>query len=142
MREGEGGGREGSRELEREEGREGEGGGREGSREWEREGGGGRWREGGVREGGLLYSCTCLTLFSCILRAHIVVRLDGNQPVRYGLKLEVDDKYRSLLVALSRLTGIKTSNLLLVEMYGSMIRVRLTHCLYRHRPTRTCTWSL
>ena len=54
-----------------------------------------------------------------------VVRLDGSQPVRYGLKLEVDDKYRALLVALSRLTGIKKSNLLLVEIFGAMIRVSL-----------------
>lgn len=51
------------------------------------------------------------------------MRLDGSQPVRYGLKLEVDEKYRVLLVALSRLTGIKKSNLLLVEMYSAMIRV-------------------
>ncbi|CAI8055035.1 Ubiquitin carboxyl-terminal hydrolase 32 [Geodia barretti] len=52
----------------------------------------------------------------------VVVRLDGSQPVRYGLKLEVDDKYRALLATLSRLTGIKKSNLLLVEMFGATIR--------------------
>ena len=43
--------------------------------------------------------------------------------MRYGLKLEVDDKYRALLVTLSRLTGIKKSNLLLVEIFGATIRV-------------------
>lgn len=59
-----------------------------------------------------------------LLLLAVVVRLDGSQPVRYGLKLEVDDKYRALLMILSRLTGIKKSNLLLVEVFGAMIRVR------------------
>lgn len=53
-----------------------------------------------------------------------MIRLDGSQPVRYGLKLEVDEKYRALRQSLSQLCGIAKSNLLLVEMYGSMIRVR------------------
>ena len=52
-----------------------------------------------------------------------VVRLDGSQPVRYGLKLEMDDKYRSLKQSLSDLCGISGSRLLLVEVYGAMIRV-------------------
>ena len=56
---------------------------------------------------------------------YAVVRLDGTTPVRYGLKLEVDDKYRALLTALSQLTGIKRSNLILVEIYGAMVRVRI-----------------
>ena len=62
-------------------------------------------------------------LISIRVFSSIVVRLDGSQPVRYGLKLEVDDKYRALLATLSRLTGIKKSNLLLVEMFGATIRV-------------------
>ena len=53
------------------------------------------------------------------------MRLDGSQPVRYGLKLEVDQKYRALLSSLSRMAGIRKSNLLLVEMHGAMIRVSL-----------------
>ena len=61
-----------------------------------------------------------------------VVRLDGSQPVRYGLKLEVDEKYRAALNALSELTGIRKCNLLLVEIYGAMIRVYwiLVDCLF------------
>jgi ubiquitin carboxyl-terminal hydrolase 6/32 len=62
-------------------------------------------------------------LISIRVFSSIVVRLDGSQPVRYGLKLEVDDKYRAILATLSRLTGIKKSNLLLVEMFGATIRV-------------------
>ena len=52
-----------------------------------------------------------------------VVRLDGSQPVRYGLKLEIDERYRLLKENLSQLCGIPSSTLLLVEIVGSMIRV-------------------
>ena len=55
----------------------------------------------------------------------IVIRLDGSQPVRYGIKVEVDDKYRSLKQSLSELCGIPSSKLLLVEISGSVIRVRM-----------------
>ena len=58
-----------------------------------------------------------------VFPGHAVVRLDGSQPVRYGVKLEIDEKYRALRQSLADLTGIRKSNLLLVEMYGSMIRV-------------------
>jgi len=52
-----------------------------------------------------------------------VVRLDGSQPVRYGLKLEMDDKYRSLKQSVADRCGITGSRLLLVEVYGAMIMV-------------------
>ena len=55
----------------------------------------------------------------------VVIRLDGSQPVRYGIKVEVDDKYRSLKQSLSELCGIPSSKLLLVEISGSVIRVRV-----------------
>ena len=58
-----------------------------------------------------------------VFPGYAVVRLDGSQPVRYGVKLEIDEKYRALRQSLADLTGIRKSNLLLVEMYGSMIRV-------------------
>ena len=55
----------------------------------------------------------------------VVVRLDGSQPVRYGIKVEVDDKYRSLKQSLANLCGVPSSKLLLVEICGSVVRVRV-----------------
>lgn len=73
------------------------------------------------------YSHVSLVYMSCeiiyMIYSLAVVRLDGSQPVRYGLKLEMDDKYRSLKQSLSDLCGIPGSRLLLVEVYGAMIRV-------------------
>lgn len=51
--------------------------------------------------------------------------LDGRQPVKFGLKLEIDDKYRELKEELGNLCGIPASRLLLVEMYSSNIKVRV-----------------
>ena len=52
-----------------------------------------------------------------------MVLLDGSQPMRYGLKLELDDKYRQLKRALSELCGLESDRMLLVEVYGGVIRV-------------------
>lgn len=49
--------------------------------------------------------------------------LDGRQPVKYGLKLEIDEKYRLLKEELAKLCGLPSSRILLVEMYASNIRV-------------------
>lgn len=77
--------------------------------------------------GGYGYGHVSLVYMSCeiifMIYSLAVVRLDGSQPVRYGLKLEMDDKYRSLKQSLSDLCGIPGSRLLLVEVYGAMIRV-------------------
>lgn len=43
--------------------------------------------------------------------------------MRYGLKLELDDKYRQLKRALSQLCGLDCDRMLLVEVYGGIIRV-------------------
>lgn len=50
--------------------------------------------------------------------------LDGRQPVKYGLKMEIDDRYSQLKEELSSLCGIPTSRLLLAEVASSLIRVR------------------
>lgn len=52
-----------------------------------------------------------------------VMFLDGRQPVKYGLKLEMDEKYKQLKEELSELCEVPSSRLLLVEMYASNIRV-------------------
>lgn len=49
--------------------------------------------------------------------------LDGSQPVRYGIKMELDDKYRQLKEVVSELCGVPTTSLRLAEVYGAMIKV-------------------
>jgi ubiquitin carboxyl-terminal hydrolase 6/32 len=49
--------------------------------------------------------------------------LDGRQPIKYGLKLEMDEKYRHLKEELSKLCNLPSSRLLMVEVYASNIRV-------------------
>ena len=51
------------------------------------------------------------------------MRLDGSQPIRYGIKMELDDKYRRLKEIVSELCGIPSSNLRLAEVYGAMLKV-------------------
>lgn len=55
-----------------------------------------------------------------------VMRLDGSQPIRYGIKMELDDKYRRLKEMVSELCTIPSSNLRLAEVYGAMVKVH-TH---------------
>ncbi len=52
-----------------------------------------------------------------------MVLLDGSQPLRYGLKLELDDKYRQLKRAVCDLSGLEPADILLVEVYGGIVRV-------------------
>jgi len=49
--------------------------------------------------------------------------LDGRQPVRYGLKMEIDDRYSQLKEELSRLCGVPSGRLLLAEVASSLFRV-------------------
>ena len=51
----------------------------------------------------------------------LVVRLNGSQPVRYSLKLELDAKYRLLREELAQLSGIY--RMLLVDVFGGIVRV-------------------
>lgn len=51
----------------------------------------------------------------------LVVRLDGSQPIRYSLKLELDAKYRLLREELARLSGVYC--VLLVDVFGGIVRV-------------------
>ncbi|XP_022537013.2 ubiquitin carboxyl-terminal hydrolase 32 [Astyanax mexicanus] len=52
----------------------------------------------------------------------IVIRLDGSTPVRYGLRLNVDEKYSGLKSLLSELCHLKAEQLLLVEIHLSCIK--------------------
>ena len=67
-------------------------------------------------------NATAIILFSHAYMC-VVMCLDGSQPVRYGVKLELDDKYRRLKEVISELSGIPFANLRLVEVYGAMVKV-------------------
>lgn len=52
-----------------------------------------------------------------------VIRLDGSTPVRYGLRLNVDEKYSGLKSLLSELCHLRPEQILLVEIHLSCIKV-------------------
>ncbi|TSS11538.1 Ubiquitin carboxyl-terminal hydrolase 32 [Bagarius yarrelli] len=52
----------------------------------------------------------------------IVIRLDGSTPVRYGLRLNVDEKYSGLKSLLSELCHLIPDQILLVEIHLSCIK--------------------
>ncbi|KAF4012049.1 hypothetical protein G4228_004148 [Cervus hanglu yarkandensis] len=51
-----------------------------------------------------------------------VIKLDGTTPVRYGLRLNMDEKYTGLKKQLSDLCGLKSEQILLAEVHGSNIK--------------------
>lgn len=64
-----------------------------------------------------------LMTFTSLHLSPVVMFLDGRQPVKYGLKMEMDEKYQQLKVELEKLCGVPASRLLLVDVYASNIRV-------------------
>ncbi|XP_058856910.1 ubiquitin carboxyl-terminal hydrolase 32 isoform X2 [Acipenser ruthenus] len=51
-----------------------------------------------------------------------VIKLDGSTPIRYGLRLNMDEKYTGLKKQLSELCSLKPEQILLAEVYGSNIK--------------------
>ncbi|XP_008306895.1 ubiquitin carboxyl-terminal hydrolase 32 isoform X3 [Cynoglossus semilaevis] len=51
-----------------------------------------------------------------------VIKLDGSTPVRYGLRLNMDEKYTGLKKQLSELCGLKPEQILLAEVHNSNIK--------------------
>ena len=51
------------------------------------------------------------------------MRLDGSTPTKYGVRLNMDEKYRGLKKQLSELTDIPTPQILLVEVFGALVKV-------------------
>ncbi|CAH0394748.1 unnamed protein product [Bemisia tabaci] len=56
----------------------------------------------------------------------IVVRLDGSVPVKYGLRINVDEKYSDVKNQLSALCGIAANHLKLVEIQNAQIKSSLS----------------
>lgn len=61
-----------------------------------------------------------------------VVRIDGSVPLKYGLRLNLDDKYRTLKRELAELCNLSAEQLLLVEIAGAMVKVRFTSSALRN----------
>lgn len=53
----------------------------------------------------------------------LVIRLDGSVPVKYGLRLNNDEKYGALKNALSSLCGIPPHLMKLAEVQNAVIKV-------------------
>uniref|UniRef100_A0A8D0G4G2 Ubiquitin carboxyl-terminal hydrolase 32 n=1 Tax=Sphenodon punctatus TaxID=8508 RepID=A0A8D0G4G2_SPHPU len=51
-----------------------------------------------------------------------VIKLDGTTPVRYGLRLNMDEKYTGLKKQLSDLCGLKPEQILLAEVHSSNVK--------------------
>lgn len=56
----------------------------------------------------------------------VVIKLDGSTPVRYGLRLNMDEKYTGLKKQLSELCSLKPEQILLAEVHTSNIKVQET----------------
>lgn len=51
-----------------------------------------------------------------------VIKLDGTTPIRYGLRLNMDEKYTGLKKQLSDLCGLKSEQILFAEVHSSNIK--------------------
>ena len=51
------------------------------------------------------------------------MRLDGSIPIKYGLRLSVDEKYKALKKHISILTSLPVSQILLAEVLGAVVKV-------------------
>ncbi len=54
-----------------------------------------------------------------------VMRLDGSMPIKYGLRLSVDEKYKALKKHISILTSLPVTQILLVEIIGALVKVSI-----------------
>ncbi len=52
-----------------------------------------------------------------------VMRLDGSIPIKYGLRLSVDEKYKALKKHVSILTSLPVTQILLAEVMGAVVKV-------------------
>ncbi|XP_005089176.1 ubiquitin carboxyl-terminal hydrolase 32 [Aplysia californica] len=63
-----------------------------------------------------------LPMDSCIHLEVIVHKLDGSVPVKYGLRLSMEEKYRTLKREVSELSHIPAEELLIVEVNGPVVK--------------------
>ena len=53
----------------------------------------------------------------------VVLTKDGAKPIKYGIKLNSDDKYRDIRKPLSKFTDISEDKLLFIELNGPHVKV-------------------
>ena len=70
-----------------------------------------------------LYGLMSKTPCTFLKIVFVVMTLDGSVPVKYGVRLNMDEKYKVLKKALSELTDIPTNQILLVEILGPVVKV-------------------
>ncbi|BFZ19073.1 hypothetical protein BsWGS_22113 [Bradybaena similaris] len=63
-----------------------------------------------------------LPMDSCIHLEVIVQKLDGSVPVKYGLRLNMDEKYKTLKREVVKLANIPVEELLIVEVNGPIVK--------------------
>lgn len=65
-----------------------------------------------------------ISLLMSFLRSNIIVLTkNGARPIKYGIKLNSDDKYRDIRKPLSKYTEIDEDRLLFIELNGSHVKV-------------------
>lgn len=69
----------------------------------------------------------------------IVIRLDGSVPVKYGLRLNIDEKYGLLKSQLSALCGIPPFLIKVAELSGAQIKVIIIH--FNFKNYLRCQWK-
>lgn len=63
-----------------------------------------------------------LPMDSCVHLEVIVIWLDGSVPIKYGLRLNMDEKYKTLKKELGKLADISANQILFVEITGSLVK--------------------
>lgn len=59
--------------------------------------------------------------------------MDGTVPVKYGLRMNADDKHSVVKSKLSSLSGIPANNLKLAEIIGAQIKVWNYNWIKNHK---------
>lgn len=67
-----------------------------------------------------------------------MIKLEGSTPVRYGLRLNMDEKYMGLKKQLSELCSLKPEQILLTEVHTSNIKVQHRHHSRPSTPSNLC----
>ncbi|CAH1801921.1 unnamed protein product [Owenia fusiformis] len=75
-----------------------------------------------VRFDPFTYLSLPLPMESCLHLEIVITRLDGSTPVKYGLRLNMDEKYKELKKQLSVLSEIPSNQLLLCEVSAAMVK--------------------
>jgi len=88
-----------------------------------------------------------LPMERCVSIEVVVMLQDGSTPVKYGLTLDMEDKCSAIPPRLARICGVPPSNLVLVDIIQSQIRLISSHeqkvrglsgsCIYAYEVTRS-----